>query len=174
MSRINDLTTKQTELLDQIYFLDPDDEEDAKELEQLYKSLERTRGDIAGMLEWLAKIKVEMKAVTEGRAEVARKATKRLRSAENAEKRMGEFILNIMINNDIKKVNGDTLDIRTQLSPGKLVYSGWFDVDSLPDECIKIIPEQHVPVAAEIARRLKEGFELDGVELVKELGLRIS
>jgi hypothetical protein len=161
-------------LLDQIYFFDPEDEQDAEELERLYKSLERTRGDIANMLEWLAKIKVEMKAITEGRAEVARKATKRLRSAENAEKRMGDFILGIMINNDIKKVSGDILDIRTQLSPGKLVYANGFDVDSLPDECIKIIPEQHVPVAAEIARRLKDGAEFDGVTLIKELGLRIS
>ena len=79
-----------------------------------------------------------------------------------------------MIENDIKKVNGETLDIRTQLSPGRLVYAGGFDVYSLPDECIKIIPQQHVPVAAEIARRIKGGAEFEGVELVKELGLRIS
>jgi hypothetical protein len=174
MSRINDLTQQQTELLDQIYFLDQDDEQDAEELDRLYKSLEKTRGDISNMLEWLAKIKVEMKAITEGRGEVARKATKRLRSAENTEKRMGDFILSIMINNDINKVNGEMLDIRTQLSPGRLVYVNGFDVDSLPYECIKIIPEQHVPVAAEIARRIKEGWKFDGVELVKEFGLRIS
>jgi uncharacterized membrane protein YkoI len=174
MSRINSLGLEQAELLDRLYFLNPDDEDDDEAIYQLTQRLEQIRGSAAGTVEFLSVLLLESKAILEGREEVKRKAERRRKVAENATERLKGVILRIMQDFELKKVSGNVCDIRLQLSPGRLVYESTFKVDKLPLDCIEVIPEQHVPIDAKVKTMLKEGYEVEGAVIVKEWGMRVS
>lgn len=172
--KIYELTQKQIEILDALFWLDENDEEDAKEIEYLNKKLSEIQGSAENTIKFLSGIWLETRAIAAQRKEAKQRAERRLKIAENAEERIKNVILNIMQTFDIKKVSGDLCDVRTQLSPGSVSYEDGFNIDSLPDDCIKIIPEEHKAIAAEVKKHLDAGEEIPGVSIVKTLGLRIS
>lgn len=174
MSRINALNLEQSELLDELFFLDESDPEDAEQIERLTNRLGQIKGSAASTVEFLSVILLESRALLEAREDVKRRAEKRRKTAENATERLKSVILRIMTDFDIKKISGEACDVRTQLSPGKLVYSPGFDITYLPGDCVETIPEVKNPITAKVITLIKEGFEIEGVEIIKELGLRIS
>jgi uncharacterized membrane protein YkoI len=167
MSRINDLTEQQCKLLEDIYLLNEDSQEDDEELQNLFNKLSENHKDIISYIEWMSKVYVEMVEITEGRREVSRKATARLRSSENKKDRLKYFILDTMKNNNLQKIKGKEHDLRLQLTPGTLVFEHEFDYSSLPNDCVQIIPEQVKPIASEVKRMIKD-HPIDGISLVKE------
>lgn len=174
MSKIYQLTEDQRDILDRLYFLDENDEEDVKEIEYLNKKLSEIHVSAERTIEFLSGIWLETRAINAQRKEAKQRAERRLKTAENAEERIKNRILTIMETFDIKKVSGDLCDIRMQLSPGSIVYDESFNVDLLPSYCVKVIPEERKPIAAEVKKYLEDGESIPGVSIVKSLGVRIS
>jgi len=174
MTSIYELTQEQQEIIDALFWLDSNDEQDEEEILRLERNLSRIHYNAENTVEWLGGIYLELKAIAAQRKEAKQRAERRQRVAENAEQRLKDKLLEIMQTFGLQKVSGDLCDIRTQWNPGKLEYAPDFDAHLLPDDCKKIVPEQVVPVAAEIMRHIKAGDMIDGVELVKTLGLRIG
>ena len=175
MSRINELTQDQEEILNLLFVLDDSDEEDQEQIEYLNKKLNMIRGSAESTILFLNSIWLELRAIAEKRKEAKQRAERRQKTAENAEKRLKNRIIEIMETFDIQKVVDDSTGegIRTQMSPGTLVFGNDFDYSTLPQECRKEVPAQIVPIDAEIKKLLKNGFAFDGIELVKSLGIRV-
>lgn len=169
MSRIHDLTQQQLELLDLLYF-----EDNEQEIERLNKKLGEIKDSAENTIRFLSDILLETRAIKEARKEAKQKADKRLKTAENAEQRIKDRILQIMETFDVKKVDCELCDIRQQLSNPSVVYEDGFDYSKLPASCVTVVPESIKPIAAEVKKLLESGIELSGVELIRKNGIRIS
>lgn len=169
MSEIYDLSIKQLEILDMLFW-----EDDEQEIERLNKKLHEIQGSAENTVRFLSEILLETRAVKEARKEAKQKAEKRLKTAENAEQRLRDRILQIMQTFDIKKVYGDLCDIRQQANPVSVQYAVDFDPKSLPAQCINIVPAQYKPIASEVKKLIESGEYVPGVELIQTVGIRVS
>lgn len=169
--RINDLDAKQREVLDMLFWLDENSQEDAEEVERLNKELIKLRVSAVQTLEFLAKILLESKAILEGREEMKRRAERRRKTAESAVIRLTSIIERVMKRYEIKKIDLDECSLRFQTTPGALVYADGFDVTELPEDCYRV---SATPIASAISARIKDGEHFEGVELVKRDTLRVG
>jgi len=174
MAKIYDLTVEQQDLIDQLFWLDSEDEDDVTEILRLERNLSKIRESAENTVEFLAGIYLELRAIADARKEATRKAAKRQKTAENAEQRLKDKLLEIMQIFDIKKVSGDLCDVRTQYGPAALVVDDELDPRVLPLEFVDIIPQHYKMKNKEIKEFLKDGGELEGCHLVQKLGVRIG
>jgi hypothetical protein len=172
--KIYELKQQQQELLDELYWLEDFDSTSVvikAKLEQIEGSIERKLSYLSDVLAEaiaLSQLSTERRKIAEERLERKEKQAKR------AEEKLREFILSVMVDFGIKSVNGDLLSLSHYQSAGSVKFAPDFDVNSLPDDCKKIIPEEIKPIAADIAKRLKAGKEIAGVWLEKKEVLKIS
>lgn len=171
MSKINELTEAQTEILDRLFWLDSNEEEDAAEIERLKHDLLKIRGDAQHTLEFLSGLLLESRAVLAGREDVKRRAEKRRKTAENAVNRLTKVCEHIMSRFEIDKIALEGCDMRIQMSPGAIEYAPNFDPATLPPDCYKL---EFKPLAKELKAHIDAGASFDGVFLVKRETLRIS
>ncbi len=171
MAKINDLTQAQSEILDALFWLDTENEEDLKEIESLKKELLKIRGSATNTLEFLSGLLVESRAILAGREETKKRAERRRKTAEKAVERLTNVIEWMMHKFEIKKIALADCDLRLQLSPGSLVYDPSINWQALPADCYRV---EYKPDAAAIKAHLAAGEELPGVAVVKKESLRIG
>ncbi|MGZ7118235.1 MAG: siphovirus Gp157 family protein [Methanobacterium sp.] len=171
MANIYELTQDQEEIVNLLFSLDDADEQDAQEIEYLNKKLSAIRGSAENTILFLNGIYLELKAIAEKRKEAKIKAQKRQTTAENAQERLKNRIIELCDTFDIEKVIDDEsgLGIRTQLSPGSIKYDDNFDYSKLPIHCRET---KIVPINSEVKEYLKDGGVISGVEIVKSVGIR--
>ena len=171
MTKINELTLEQTLLLDALFFMDENSEDDAEEIARLKKALLKIRGDAYGTLEFLSGLLLESKALLAGREEVKKRAERRRKTAENACNRLTSVIEYMLRQFDIQKVDLDECSLRLQKSPGAVEFSDNFDYATLPHDCYKL---EFKPLKSEIKAYLEAGAHIDGVSIVQKESLRIG
>jgi hypothetical protein len=171
MTKIYYLGLEQSEILDSLFWLDENEEEDAKEIEKLKKDLFRIRSDATNTLEFLSGILLESKAILEAREEAKRRAERRRKTAEKSVEKLTGVIEYIMRQFEIQKFSTDLCDCRLQYGPPGLQYAEGFNAMFLPTDCYKL---EYKPIAAEIKKHIEAGEVIDGVELVRKESLRIG
>lgn len=174
MASIQELNEAQKKILDQLFFLDENDEEDAEQIELLKFELNKIHGDAKNTVLFLHKIWLECRDIASKRKEAKHRAEKRQKTADNAEIRLKTRLIEIMNEFGTEKVIDDYSGegIRTQMSQGRLVYSDDFDINKLPDELTETIPLKIVPIDAKVKQAIKDGVEIEGAMIVKENGIR--
>jgi 50S ribosomal subunit-associated GTPase HflX len=172
MAKIHDLTNDQEEILNLLFCLDESDEQDKEQIEYLNKKLNLVRGSAESTILFLNKIYMEARDISEKRKEAKIKAQKRQTTAENAAERLKNRIIEICEVFDVQKVidEDDGVGVRTQLSPGSIKYAEDFDYSKLPIHCRKT---EIVPINKEVKALIDAGTIIPGVEIVKNLGIRV-
>jgi hypothetical protein len=194
MSRIYDLTQEQEKVLNDLYFLDSNDEEDQPEIERLNAELFTIRKSAEHTLEFLhpilleigGNISAEKGIIDDIKKGVLLRAERRLKKETNSFERLNAFMLQIINNFEIKSLklrSGETL--YKNLTPGSLVFDENFNANSLPKgftETIPAVPAYEKPITAKITAALREAIKdnkdkLDQtttvVELVEMPGVRL-
>lgn len=170
MAKIYELTEQQNEILDQLFWLDDQDEEDAAKIELLKKELLKIRGSAESTLEFLSKILLESRAILAAREESKRCSERRRKAAEKNVERLTNVCEHIMSKFDIKKISLEECDITLQMGPPGLEYAPNFDPSSLPTDCYKL---EYKPIAKEIKARIDDGEQFEGIMLVRRESLRV-
>jgi Siphovirus Gp157 len=170
MAKIYELTQQQSEILDRLFWLDENDEEDIQEIEKLKIDLYKIHASAERTLEYLVPILLETRALLAGREEAKRRAERRRKTAETAERRLVGVIEYIMQKFDIRKLSTEYADISLQMSPGSVAFEDNIDWDLLPEDCYKI---EYKGISSAIKEHLKNGDVLPGVWIEKKEGLRV-
>lgn len=167
MATITELKEVQQEKLDELFFLDPSDEKDQERIEQIYKELGNITGKVEHKLEFLLGILCEAEINKSSRKEVADKSQKRFKTADNIVERIRKIIRETMIEFDIKKISGDYADVRIQDGRQIVFIPEGYDLKKLPSYYVTHEPESYTPKKRELTKALKEGVEIEGLELVR-------
>lgn len=166
MATISELTKKQQELLAMLYILDDEDQDDEMVVD-IKKELEGLGMKAEEIIKFLVGIAIESKAIEDGRKELQRRATKRLRTAENATQRLRTLITDLAVQFDIKKL--DTGLVTLSVNPGKykLDFPKNYDFELLPTE-YRIEKIEYSPLREKALMAVMAG-ELDiNVPVVKQ------
>jgi hypothetical protein len=168
--KIYDLKQQQQELLDSLYWI----AEDNEEADVIKRHLLVIEGTIERKLSFLSDVLAESIALsqlaTERRKIAAERLDRKEAQAKRAEEKLREFILSVMHDFDIKKVEGDILNI-SRYERDAVVQIQNFDIDNLPRFFVKVT--KTVDKTA-VNNEFKAGGHVNGFELVKKDCLRIS
>ena len=170
MSTIYDLKQAQQELLDSLYWI----AEDNEEADVIKRHLLVIEGTVERKLSFLSDVLAESIALaqlaTERRKIAAERLERKEKQAIKAEEKLREFILSVMHDFDIKKVEGEILNI-SRYERDAVVQIQNFDIDNLPRFFVKVT--KTVDKTA-VNNEFKAGGHVNGFELVKKDCLRIS
>lgn len=176
MPTLNDLKKEQIELLDELYWMDEQDNEEKdyldKKLSTLYLSVESKLNFLSGLLR-------EARDISDARAEALDRAKARLKTSENVQKRLNDFIKLQMQSFGIKKIKGDLCNItlcegreRTVLLWDEKERYEFVDFNYstyLPEDCCEVIEVTGAKIDRKaLLQHLQNGETFPGVELVKE------
>jgi hypothetical protein len=185
MSKIFDLNQQLVELNNQAYFLDPSDEDDALELEEINKSLHALAMQAENIADWLGKMIHEAKFAEAQADDLVKKFSKKKKQATSRLEFFKGMALDFMITHGIKESSGTMFKISHALTPGALVFDENFNPDSLPKgftETIPAVAAYEKPITAKITAALRETIKDDKdkldqttaiVELVEMPGVRL-
>lgn len=168
MSTIYELSQEQQDLLNALYW-DEESPEESNRLEQI--QLEVTK-----KLEFLSTLKAEAEARFSAKDAARKEALARLTASAKREERIIErldkFILETMLQFNIKKVQGKIINI-TVINRIASVMTDGFDIEKLPDEFVKI---EKTPIKRDIEAYLKADEEntVPGFTLAEKPYLRAS
>ena len=170
MSTIFDLKQAQQELLDSLYWVP----EDGEEADVIKRHLLVIEGTIERKLSFLTGVLAESIALAQLATERKRIALERLERKEKqaikAEKKLREFIFQTMRDFDLKKVEGEILNV-SRYERDSVQKSPSFDIDTMPTQFLNVSLSLNKKYINDF---IKEGGEIDGFELVKKDCLRIS
>jgi hypothetical protein len=167
--KIYELKQQQQELLDELYWLQNEEEADI-----LKSKLEQIEGSIERKLSFLSDVLAESIALAQLATEARKIASERLerkeKQAKRAEEKLREFILSVMKDFDIKSVKGDILNV-SRYERDAVQQSPSFDIDTMPTQFLNVSLSLNKKYINDF---IKEGGEIDGFEIVKKDCLRIS
>ena len=170
MSTIYDLKNQQQELLDSLYWIP----EYGEEADVIKRHLLVIEGTIERKLSFLTSVLAESMALAQLAKERKRIALERLerkeKQAKRAEEKLREFILSVMHDFDIKKVDGEILNI-SRYERDAIVQIQNFDIDSLEYRFFKVTKSID---KTEINNFIKSGGYVKGFDIIKKDCLRIS
>jgi len=112
----------------------------------------------------LAQLATERRKIAQERLE------KKEKQAKRAEEKLREFILSVMTDFDIKKVQGDLLNV-SRYERDTIVQTPDFDIDKLANIFVKTVK---VLDKTAINQEIKNGNNVVGFEIVKKPCLRVS
>jgi len=168
--KIYELKQAQQELLDRIYWI----EEGDIEADIIKRELEKIEGSVERKLAYLTSVLAEAIALarvtTEARKEAQARLELREKRAKRAEEKLREFILSVMTDFNIKKVEGDILNV-SQYERDSLIVPFDINFNRISPEFKREKIELDKKAINEF---LKNGGELKGFSLVKKPCLRIS
>jgi len=170
MSTVYELKQQQQELLDSLYWI----AEDNEEADVIKRHLLVIEGTVERKLSFLSDVLAESIALanlaTERRKIALERLERKEKQAIKAELKLREFILSVMKDFDIKKVDGEILNV-SRYERDAVVQLPDFDIDKLPLNLIKVTKAID---KTEINNFIKNGGHVSGFELVKKDCLRIS
>lgn len=91
------------------------------------------------------------------------------KTEQNKAQRLKETISNAMELYGITEIKTETLKVNFRRSEGVVGES-----DSLPDEFVKVVPEQRKPDLTAIKKAIKEGIEVQGFQIEERYNLQIK
>jgi hypothetical protein len=168
--KIYELKQAQQQLLDELYWI----EEGDTEADIIKRELEKIEGSVERKLAYLTSVLAEAIAVSRVTTEARKEAQARLelkeKRAKRAEERLREFILSVMTDFSISKVEGDILNV-SQYQRETVQETSDFNIYALSDYFIdtKISVNKKA-----INEAFKRGETVYGFELVQKPCLRIS
>ena len=167
MSKIWELNKQLKELTSRAYFLDVDNLEDAEELEEINKELEKIAGQADNIADWLG-IMVNDAIAAEYQADLlAKKFAKKKKTASSRVEFFKQMALEFMITHGIKETRGDLFQLSHSLTPGALVFAPDFNPDLLPECFVETIPEHKEPIKSELTKTLRSMIKTDAGNLDK-------
>jgi len=170
MSTIYDLKQAQQELLDSLYWI----AEDNEEADVIKRHLLVIEGAVERKLSFLTGVLAEAMALAQLATERKRIALERLvrkeSQAQRAELKLREFILSVMHDFNILKVEGEILNV-SRYEIDTVIQLPDFDIDLLPHAYINLVRSLDKTA---INKAIKNGRIIRGFELVKKDCLRIS
>jgi len=170
MSTIYDLKQQQQELIDSLYWI----AEDNEEADVIKRHLLVIEGTIERKLSFLSDVLAESIALaqlaTERRKIAAERLERKEKQAKRAEEKLREFILSVMHDFNILKVEGEILNV-SRYERDSVQKSPSFDIDTMPTQFLNVSLSLNKKYINDF---IKEGGEIDGFELVKKDCLRIS
>jgi hypothetical protein len=172
---IYDLSSKETELKAKYFALDPEDPEDAAEIELIERQLDAIDASAQRKIIWRVRVLKEMEAELEAVEERKRHIERKRVTAANAVDRMKANIADAMTMFGLEKVQDEEFSVSYKLNgaTAKIVGLDDFEIRQLPMDCWDTIPETYKPKLNAIKALLKT-TEIDGLELVVSKSLRIS
>jgi hypothetical protein len=167
--KIFELRQEQQILLDRLFWCEPED----NEADIIRSELNKIDGAIDRKLSFLTSVLAESIALSKLSTEAKKIAQERLerkeKKAKRAEEKLREFILSVMKDFDIKKVEGDILNV-SRYERDVVIQLQNFDIDKLPSNLVKVTK---VIDKKAINDEFKHGIGIEGFELVKKDCLRI-
>jgi len=194
MSKIFELNKQLSDLANQAYFLDADDEDDALELEAINKSIIALSAQAQNMADWLGMMINDAIFAEKQADELAKKFAKKKKVAAGRVEFFKNLALNFMITHNITESRGEMFKISHSLTPGALVFDADFDAELLPPEftvTVPAVPEHKEAIKPAITEALRllikddknkldqetcivELEALPGVKLVRSESLRVK
>jgi hypothetical protein len=170
MSTIFDLKQQQQELLDSLYWI----AEDNEEADVIKRHLLVIEGTIERKLSFLSDVLAESIALaqlaTERRKIAAERLERKEAQAQRAELKLREFILSVMVDFDIKKVDGEIINI-SKYEMDSVITLPNMDIENLDERFIKTTKAVDKKL---INEAIKAGEHIKGFELIKKDCIRIS
>lgn len=170
MPTIYELSEEQSELLSALYWDEDDLEANAR--------LNDIRGTVEQKLKFLSGLYAESKVEAELANEKLKIVSKQLKAqavrAERAQDRLKQFIIDTMVNFDIKNVKGTECSLSWYYPAASMKVLDNFSLESVPKEFIKSIPATFEIDKGLLKAYLQDGHEVEGVVLVKTPALRMS
>jgi hypothetical protein len=167
MAHIYELKEDQQKIVDELFFLDPNDDQDQEQITLLYSRLANITGSVENKLEFLVGVLCEVEANESGRKALLDKAQKRFKIASNVAERIRKLIKETMIEFNIKKISSDYADVRIQDGREIVFIPEGYDCKKLPEYYVTYAPESYTPKKRELTKALKEGILIEGLELVR-------
>ena len=174
MSNIYDLSDQELLLKSMLFCLDPDDTEDAAQIELIERQLDAIDASANRKILWRVRVLKELQASLEAVEERKRAIERKRTIAQNAVNRMKQNITDCMAMFELERVQDEEFNVSMANTPAALVIAPSFDLRHLPHDCYKIVPETYTPDKNAIKKLLKTGIEYDGLSLVSNKTLRIS
>lgn len=162
-------------LIDEIFFLDENNEEDKKEIELINVQISRLVKNASGKAEWYITVIKEKQAIFDARVNVRKKSQKMENTALNSLTFIKQLAFDHMKAFDLKKVNGDFGTLSIRKGTQTVFYPENFDYSTLPDELRIHVPESFSPIKNDIKSLIKKGEDVCGLELItgdESLGVR--
>lgn len=164
MATILELNKHARKILDELYFLDDEFEDEAERIEVLNAMLNEIYGSAENKINFVLGLLLEAQGKTEAAKTVEKQVVKKRKSCEAAEKRLKSWILGTMELNGLKKVTGDYSTVSYCEGRESVVV---LDESLIPDELIKTEVIK-TPMKREIADYIKEHGSIQGVIIKKE------
>lgn len=165
MSKLYELAKDYSQLVAEVeeYDLDPDTLLDTlngssemiaieEKAENIVKMIKNFEADLPG-------IDAEIKRLTD-----------RKKAIETRTKSVKTYLQGCMEIANIEKLNIGTFKVSLQNNPAALTIHS---TEKIPAEFMTIVPEQHIPDKSAIKKAMKDGLEIEGLELTQGRSLRI-
>lgn len=159
MTSTIELTEQHHHLLDEMYFSD--------EPEKIQARLDAIQGKAEDRINFFSTLLLECRINTQSRKEQKERATKRHATSVNAEKRLKEYITQLMTDFNIKKLECDECTMTLQHGNGTVFIPEDFNYGELPDSYKVTIPETIKADKNAITKALKAGEEICDLSLLR-------
>jgi len=139
-------------------------ESDTITREEIDQTLANLQDDIETKVDSIAKIVLESKATAEAIKNEEKRLASRRQAIENHVEWLKSYLLNAMVDVNLRKVKRDVVTISILDNPPSVEV---IELESIPEQYIRIIPEQREADKKAIIEHFKETGEIiSGVDIV--------
>ncbi len=174
MSKIYELNEKQIEILGKLEWLD--EAEDSKEIEKLTNELSKIQTSATHTLEFLADIMLQAQydeSVANDEVKrlalLAEIAKKRANKHYKASERLNSIMVRICNDFNIKTFKTGYHEFKKTITPGSIQLLPDFDIDKLPSEFVRVIPEEKRLDSASAIRVLRDKLKTESGKLCESI-----
>ena len=165
--KIYQLNNKQQELLDELYFLSGLD--DAKRIEEIETELLKIQTSAEETLKYLSTILLQARydervAIDETNRlqDLVKLSQLRSKKYTNSKERLTGVMVRICNNFNIKSFQTQYTDFRKTITPGAVSILPGFDIDSIPENFVRVIPEKKELDSNEVLAVLRDKIKVNG------------
>jgi hypothetical protein len=170
MTSVYELKQQQQELIDSLYWI----AEDNEEADVIKRHLLVIEGTIERKLSFLSDVLAESTALsqlaTERRKIAAERLERKEAQAQRAELKLREFILSVMHDFNILKVEGEILNI-SRYERDAIVQTQNFNIEKIDERFLKVTKSIDKKLVND---SIKSGEKIEGFDLIKKDCIRIS
>ena len=177
--KIYDLNNKQQQLLDELYFLDG--LEDAERIKEIESELSQISISAEETLKYLSTILLQIRndehiALDEAKRlqELFKLSLLRTNRYTSSKERITDVMVRICNDFNIKSWKTQYADFKKTLSPGAVVKLDNFDIDKIPENFVRIIPESKEVDGKEVLAFLRDSIKCDDGKLAETIKVAVS
>ena len=164
MSKLFEISKQQAELFNRAYFLDETNDDDRRELEAIDRSLILLSREADSAADWLGSMIHDAQFAKLQAIDLRKRAQHKEKVATNRLKFIKGIALKFLLDMNIKESIGTHFKLIHSLTPGALILSSDFNINSIPDEFVTVIPEHKELNKKEVIEKLRAAIYNRGLK----------